>query len=115
MQSINRLAVTPAFMIAFIGSALVCAGLATWALVSGAGGPAGWALAGSAVFLLGVIVVSFAGNIPLNDALDGVDPHAADAAARWSDYHARWTAFNHVRAATGLVSSGLLAIALRVG
>ncbi len=115
MQSINRLAVTPPFMLAFVGSALVCAGLAIWALMSGVDGPAAWALAGSAIFLLGVIVVSFAVNIPLNDGLDGVDPQAADAAARWSDYHASWTAFNHVRATTGLVSSGLLAIALRVG
>jgi len=113
MQSINKLAVTPAFMLAFIGSALVCAGLAIWALLSGVEGASAWALAGSVVFLLGVIVMSFAGNIPLNDSLDGVDPHAAGAAARWSDYIASWMPLNHVRAAAGLVSSGLLAIALR--
>ena len=63
----------------------------------------------------GVIVVSIAGNIPLNDALDSVDPHAADAAARWRDYYASWMPLNHVRAAAGITASGLLAIALRLG
>jgi uncharacterized membrane protein len=34
MQSINKLAVTPAFMTALFGSALACAGLAAWAVVA---------------------------------------------------------------------------------
>jgi uncharacterized membrane protein len=115
MQSINKVAVTPAFMLAFLGSAVVCVGLAVWAIASGAGGPAAWVLAGSVVFLLGVIVVTLAANIPLNDALDAVDSHAADAAARWSDYYASWMPWNHVRAASGITACGLLAIALRLG
>ena len=115
MQSINKVAVTPAFMLAFLGSAVVCVGLAVWAIASGAGGPAAWVLAGSVVFLLGVIVVTFAANIPLNDTLDAVDPHAADAAARWSDYYASWMPWNHVRAAGGITACGLLAIAFRLG
>ena len=115
MQSFNKVAVTPAFMLAFLGSAVVCLGLAVWALVAGLDGSAPWVLAGAVVFLLGVIVVSFAANIPLNDTLDSVDPRATDAAARWSDYYARWMPWNHVRVASGLVSSGLLAVALRVG
>jgi uncharacterized membrane protein len=115
MQSINKLAVTPVFMLAFLGTAIVCAGLAIHAIASGPRGPAALLLAGSAVFLLGVIVVSFAANIPLNDTLDTVDPHAADAAGRWSDYYASWMPWNHVRAAAGLTASGLLTIALRLG
>jgi uncharacterized membrane protein len=115
MQSLNKVAVTPAFMLAFLGSAIVCAGLAIQAITARAEGPAAWALAGSLVFLLGVIVVSFAANIPLNDSLDGVDAHAADAAARWSDYYASWMPWNHVRAVTGITASGLLAIALKLG
>jgi len=111
MQSINKVAVTPAFMLAFVGSAVICVGLGIYALGSREG-PWAWALAGSAVFLFGVIVVSAAGNIPLNDTLDGVDPGAANAAARWSDYYDSWLALNHVRAAAGITASGLLAIAL---
>jgi uncharacterized membrane protein len=34
MQSINKLAVTPAFMTALFGSALACAGLAAWGVVA---------------------------------------------------------------------------------
>ena len=115
MQSINKVAVTPPFILVFMGSAVVCAGLAIWALASLGTAPAPWVLAGSALFVVGVIGVSFAGNIPLNDTLDAVDPHAADAAARWSDYYASWMPLNHVRAVTGIAASGLLAIALRVG
>jgi uncharacterized membrane protein len=113
MQSINKVAVTPVFMLAFLGSAVVCVGLAIWAIASRPEGPAAWVLAGSLVFLVGVIVVSFAANIPLNDTLDAVDPHAADAG--WSDYYTSWMPWNHVRAATGITASGLLAIALRLG
>jgi uncharacterized membrane protein len=115
MQSINKAAVTPAFMLAFLGSTIVCVGLAIWSLASRAEGPAAWALAGSVLFGLGVIVVSFAANIPLNDALDAVDPHAADAAERWRAYYRDWMPWNHVRAATGITATGLLALALRLG
>ena len=101
MQSINKLAVTPAFMLAFLG----IGDRLRRARRSGrsrraAPAPAAWVLAGSACSSSASIGVSFAANIPLNDTLDGVDPHAADAAARWSDYYASWMPFNHVRAAT---------------
>ena len=105
MQSINKVAVTPAFMLVFMGSTFACVGLAIWAVVARGAGPAGWVLAGSLLFLAGTIAVSFTANIPLNDTLDAVDPHAADATARWRDYYASWMPFNHVRAAAGVTAS----------
>ena len=114
MNSINKLALTPVFMTALFGTALACAVLGVWAVVSWGERPAALVLAGSALYLVGAIVVTKAANVPLNDALMTVDPDDPDAAARWSSYLADWTAWNHARAVTTLAASGLLIAALRV-
>jgi uncharacterized membrane protein len=115
MQSINKLAVTPALMTALFGTALACAGLAVWAVVAWGQRPAPWMLAGSALYLAGVIVVTIAANVPLNDALAAMQPDGTHAAGRWSDYLSRWTAWNHLRAASALSAAGVLTVALRLG
>ena len=114
MQSINKLAVTPAFMTALFGTALACVGLAIWAVVAWGQSAAPLVLAGSAVYLAGAIVVTIAANVPLNDALMTLCPDDT-AAGRWAGYLSRWTAWNHVRAATSLAAAGLLTVALRLG
>jgi uncharacterized membrane protein len=114
MQSINKLAPNPPFGPLVGGSALLCAGLLVWAIVSWGERSAAWAAAGAALFLLGWIVVTFAANIPLNDALDGVDPHAAGAAKQWRDYYDDWMPLNHLRTVAAVVATGLLTVALRV-
>jgi uncharacterized membrane protein len=114
MNSINKLAVTPVFMTALLGTALACVALGVWAVISWGERPAALVLAGCAVYLFGAIVVTKAANVPLNDALMTVDPDGRDAAARWSSYLADWTAWNHARAVTALAASGLLIAALRV-
>jgi uncharacterized membrane protein len=114
MNSINKLAVTPAFMAALFGTALACAVLGVWAVASWGERPAALVLAGCALFLLGAIVVTVAANVPLNDALMNVDPEAGDAATRWTSYLSDWTLWNHARAATAIAASGLLIAALRV-
>ena len=65
------------------------------------------AMAGAALYLLGTLGTTIVGNVPLNDALAGLDP--ASGATRWSDYVRRWTALNHVRVATGVAAAALLA------
>ena len=101
-------------MTALFGTALACAVLGVWAVVSWGERPAALVLAGSAVYIIGAIVVTKAANVPLNDALMTVDADGADAATRWSSYLAEWTAWNHARAVTTLAASGLLIAALRV-
>jgi len=116
MQSINKLAVTPAFMTALFGTALACLGLAVWAVVIWGEHAAAWVFAGSALYLAGVIGVTIVANVPLNDALAAVDPGSdAAAAGGWGRYLGRWTAWNHVRATASLGASGLLAVALLLG
>jgi uncharacterized membrane protein len=109
MQSINVRAPTPMFMTALFGPALACVVIAVDAL-AGDGEPL--ALAGAALYLLGPVGTTIAGNVPLNDALARVDPAEPDAAARWRDYARRWTALNHLRVALGSAGAALLAAAV---
>jgi uncharacterized membrane protein len=115
MQSINKLAVTPAFMTALFGSALACAGLAAWGVVAWGERPAPWLLTGGVLFLVGTIAVTIVANVPLNDALAATRPDGAGAADRWCRYRGRWTGWNHLRAAAALAATGLLIVALQLG
>ena len=114
MQSNNKLAPTPPFGPVVAGTALVCAALLVWAVVSWGERAGAWVAGGAALFLLGWMLVTFAGNIPLNDALGSVDPLAADAARQWRDYYGDWMPLNRLRTAAALAATGLLTVALRV-
>ena len=74
MNSINVVAVTPAFMTALFGTGLLCVALAVWALVDWHGSFSPYLVAGGAAYLIGVPGVTMAFNVPRNDALAGVDP-----------------------------------------
>ena len=111
MLSINRLAVTPGLMIALFGTAAACLGLIVWAAFSSSGRTAALVVAGGALYLVGTVGVTMAGNVPLNNRLARVEPDA-EGARVWDEYLARWTAWNHVRAAAALVAAGALTVAL---
>ena len=115
MQSINRTAISPLFMLALFVTAAGCLGLIVWAGVSWGQPRAPWMLAGGALYLAGTIVVTMAANVPRNDRLAKLDPHGVDAAERWATYVSEWTTWNHVRTAAGLGAAALLMIALVVG
>ncbi len=103
MQQMNVAIVNPVFMLSFLGAPAL-AGAAVWAA-----GPSArpWAIAGAAL-ALGTVVITFAGNIPLNDALDAAGPvsQITDLAAVRADFESRWVALNIARA---LTSTGALA------
>lgn len=103
------------FLAVFLGSAVLALAVGVVAL-GRLGQPAGWYLLAGAVLGLVPAVVTMAFNVPLNNHLDGVDPaglSAADAARQWRSYASTWTAWNHVRAATGLAAAAVLLAGLR--
>lgn len=108
MQAINVKAVTAPFMLLLFGTAAGC----LWVGVGAArhlGRPgAAWVLAGAAVFLAGTILVTIAGNVPLNDALERAGAH--DAARAWSDFEPGWAVLNHVRTVSSTGAAVLLAV-----
>ncbi|TDU89995.1 putative membrane protein [Kribbella voronezhensis] len=109
MNLINVRIQNPLFLLIFMGTALVCVALGIIALVKDAPGK-WWLVAGAALYLVGVIVVSFAVNIPLNDKLATFDPNSAAGAAEWLNYLAKWNPANNLRAvscALGVVAFGL--------
>jgi uncharacterized membrane protein len=113
MQSINELAVTPAFMTALFGTAAACLGLIAWAVISWGDRSAALVLVGGALYLVGTIGVTIARNVPLNDRLARLHPQDASTAVLWDEYLARWTSWNHLRAATSLGAAIALTIALQ--
>ncbi len=112
MQGINRAAPTPMFMIALLGTAAACVGLGAWAVTDLGADGAPLRVAGCGVYLV-TIIVTIAYHIPRNNALDGVDPAGAEAAARWVAYAGPWTGWNHVRTVAGIGAAVLLTLGSR--
>jgi uncharacterized membrane protein len=117
MRGINAEAQANApFLLLFAGSALLAGGVGVAAVLR-------WGRPGSVYLLVGAVLgvagflVTVAFNVPLNNHLDRLSPDelsAVDAAREWRNYLSPWTAWNHVRTATGVAAaafmlSGLLA------
>jgi uncharacterized membrane protein len=112
MQSINVVVINPSFLGAFFGTALVSLG-AGWLALSGWGSPsAPYFLGGTLFYLVGTLLVTMLGNVPLNDqlaALSATDPGAREV---WEHYVARWTMWNHVRTAAAMIAALLFTLGL---
>jgi len=114
MQSINRAILNPAFLLNFL---LPPAILAVAAVLGGQAdmGRRSWLLAAAAVtYVLGVLGVTFAGNVPLNNRLDSFDLAAANAAstkAQRTDYEERWNRWNALRTAGAVATFALATVA----
>jgi uncharacterized membrane protein len=111
MQEINRTAVRPPLMITLFGTLL--AGLAACILLAVAHGGTAlwWAIAGEAVYLVGVVGVTVGFHVPRNNALDRLDAGSTDAAPAWRRYLTEWTRGNHARTLAGVIAAVLFAVA----
>ena len=103
MRSVNRVAVRPVFMALLFGTGAVCVALTVAELVAGARPVV---LIAAGLYLVGVLGVTVAGNVPLNDALAVADP-AAGPPGGWPSWVGRWTAWNTVRSLAALVTAAL--------
>jgi uncharacterized membrane protein len=110
MQSINVFAITPAFMTTLFGTAAACLVLAGWAIWTRPP-EAAYLIAGSLLYIAGVIVVTMVCNVPRNNALAALPATSADSPRHWTAYAAGWTLWNHVRAVTALIAAALLMVA----
>jgi uncharacterized membrane protein len=112
MQAINITVLNPWFFASFFGTAAVCLVLAVLALTGWNGAHAVYLIAGSALYLLGTLLVTIAFNVPLNNRLAKVDPKSAEGAAQWTHYLVRWNNWNHVRTAASLAAAAVYMVAL---
>src|SRR5262249_26409834 len=115
MQSVNVAVINPLFMAAFLGTAAACVLLAASSLLRCHEPGAAYLLAGSLLYLAGVILVTGLFNVPRNDALAAVAPASAEGASLWTDYLSGWTGWNHARTVASLAAAALLTIALLRG
>jgi uncharacterized membrane protein len=110
MNSINVVVITPSFMLAFAGTALVCLLLAAGSYVWWDQASGKLVLIGALLYLLGCFGLTMLINQPMNLRLAGMQ--LAQAAAYWQEYVQTWTLWNHVRTAAPLLSAALFVAAL---
>ena len=112
MNAINVTAVMPAFMLVFVGSAVLCAVLAVVTFVLWPDDGRVELLVGSALYLFGSFGVTMVANVPRNDTLAKLDPGTPEAAAYWPSYIREWTFWNHVRMVASAGSAVAYVLAL---
>ena len=110
MNAINVTVINPTFMMAFMGTTLVCLVLAGGSLFWWGRTGATLSLAARLIYIVGCFGVTMVCNVPLNDQLAAVA--SAQEPALWSRYLDVWTAWNHVRTLASITSALLFSAAL---
>lgn len=110
MNSVNEGIRTAGFAFVFFGPPPLAALAAALAFAGGLRGAALLALCSAVVHAAGVIGVTVAVNLPLNDALAAATVTPEGAPRIWGEYSARWTAWNHLRTAAATLAFALLVL-----
>jgi uncharacterized membrane protein len=113
MQTMNSTILNPLFGLVFSGTTLLCLALAVTAPFTIDQAHATLRAIGSVLYIVGTFGVTMVVNVPMNNALDALDPADADARSYWHTFLRRWTAWNNLRALLGTAGSVLLIVAIR--
>jgi uncharacterized membrane protein len=108
----NAAILNPVFGLAFGGTAAVCLGLAVTAPFTGDHAGAGWRALGGLLYLVGALGATMVVNVPMNEALDEVDPDSEAGADQWRRFLPRWTAWNNVRTVAAVAASAVLIVSV---
>lgn len=113
MQAINREVFRWIFMTLFLGMAAGSVAIATYSWVA-VDGPAGtMIIAAALVYLVGCFGVTVLFNVPMNEALAGMESSSEATREYWlQTYVPRWTFWNSVRTAASTMSAALLLVGL---
>ncbi len=111
MQWINIVIINPLFLGVFLGTAVICAGLAVLSFFRWERGAA-FLLASAVLYLIGSVAVTMLLNVPLNNALAAATPTDPQSADLWKNYLANWTFWNHVRATASLGAAAAFTLGL---
>lgn len=112
MQTINRIILNPLFFLVFLGTTVTIVLLAAnhpwyWQQSSSQ-----YLFLGCLCYLLGALFVTVIFNVPMNNALETVDPQTAEAENLWANYLKNWTFWNHVRGAASFSAALFFILAL---
>lgn len=97
MQHINRTVFRSVFLATFLILVPVLLAFSAFAWFQMDGIARGLIISGTAVYILSVFGVTIAGNVPMNERLDGMAYASAEAGTYWQTYGKVWTNWNHVR------------------
>ena len=111
MQAINVAAPTPTFVAAIAGAGLAGVPVVVANLDRLDEAAIRYVVVG-AVLSLGSFLITVAGNVPRNDALDAVDANSPAGQSYWVRYLTSWTRLNTLRTLTSLASVATYALAL---
>jgi uncharacterized membrane protein len=102
IQEMNRAIVNPVFMLSFLGAPAVSV---VAAIV--VGGDARWWGVAAAALSVATIVITFGGNIPLNNAIDraGEPDEIADLGAVRRAFEPGWVRLNAIRAVSSTLAT----------
>lgn len=98
MQQINKTVIKTQFVAGIVLIAPLSIGLAIYGSMTFHGTPRFAVILASCLYVPSVFLMTLFGNVPLNNALDRLDAHTAEASAYWPRYVRVWTRLNHVRA-----------------
>jgi uncharacterized membrane protein len=113
MQAINVTVLNRLFLSTFMGTGALSIAAAIVALLRWDDVSSLCVVLASATYVLGSILVTMRGNVPLNNALARVTQADALGEAIWSSYLRDWTRWNHVRTIACFAAMALFIIALR--
>ncbi|WP_116246966.1 DUF1772 domain-containing protein [Nocardiopsis sp. FIRDI 009] len=115
MQGVNVAILNPLFALVFLGAPVAALATATRDAAVGAGMTTVWSSVSLAA-LLAVVLVTFAFNVPRNNALEAAGPVAGvdDPAAVRGAFETAWVRWNHVRTLLSVLALVCSAVALAV-
>jgi len=114
MQSMNRAIQNPAFFICFFGAAILLPLSAYLQFRINLSARFWFLLAATICYLVGVMGVTIAGNVPMNEALDALQLHSAsirEIAAHRARFEGPWNSLNMVRTISSIFSIACFLIA----
>ncbi len=111
MQIINRKVYKTVFMVLLLGMSFASPLFAAYAYFYVSGPPAGLIAAGSAIYFIGVFVVSLVFNVPMNRRLDGMDYTDNAAHAYWQTYVPVWSFWNYIRSISSAAAAACFLVA----
>ncbi|MEO1003172.1 MAG: anthrone oxygenase family protein [Cyanobacteria bacterium J06638_7] len=112
MQSINRAAPSPLFMLLLFGTGAACLGMMLLAGMHLEQPGSSLRLSAGGIYIASVIVTTITYHVPRNNRLDRVDPDSAEGAGCWEVYQREWIPMNHIRSLAPLASAALIAFSL---
>jgi uncharacterized membrane protein len=112
MQTVNLQIVNPLFLALFLAPALLSLALLFLAYRVASQPWAPFIFWASGLYLLGVIGITFACNIPMNNRLASWRSNLLPTRDFWEDYGRAWTNWNHLRTLAALGSSLAFSLAL---